>query len=263
MVFCPQCGAENPDNARFCDQCGVELLSVGESAVPPSPAPPDAEAGEQSSGGPTTCPQCHAAVIPGEAFCDNCGAPLFGPPSSSPSPSPTGAAPQPAFPPPQAVYPPPQPVGGEAAGSSAPSAPSIEPTYQVPPMAPPAPTPAAPHASAASRSLASVHLVLSDHNTTLPLPEAGQATVGRADPVSKFTPDIDLTSFDGLKSGVGRRHARFQMQNQQITIEDLDSTNGTFLNGRKLAPHTPYPLNNGDNLSLGNMAIIVFIENMA
>jgi pSer/pThr/pTyr-binding forkhead associated (FHA) protein len=131
-------------------------------------------------------------------------------------------------------------------------------------MAPPVPTPPAPPAAPpAPRSLASVHLVLSNHNTTLPLPEAEQATVGRADPVSKFTPDIDLTSYDGLKSGVGRRHARFQMQNQQITIEDLDSTNGTFLNGRKLSPHTPYPLNNGDNLSLGNMAIIVFIENMA
>ncbi|PMP83882.1 MAG: hypothetical protein C0184_04655, partial [Chloroflexus aggregans] len=31
MPFCPQCGAANPDSARFCDQCGAKLI--------PAPAP--------------------------------------------------------------------------------------------------------------------------------------------------------------------------------------------------------------------------------
>ncbi|WP_322496181.1 zinc-ribbon domain-containing protein, partial [Chloroflexus sp.] len=43
MPFCPQCGVANPDNARFCDQCGAQLIPVP-TRVPtpvstPKPAP--------------------------------------------------------------------------------------------------------------------------------------------------------------------------------------------------------------------------------
>ena len=36
--FCPQCGIDNPANARFCDQCGAALIPVAPVAAPP-PAP--------------------------------------------------------------------------------------------------------------------------------------------------------------------------------------------------------------------------------
>src|SRR5512138_1925489 len=87
MPFCPQCGIDNPANARFCDQCGAALIPVTQPAAPtvaaPQPAAPMAPAlaapAVSSSSGAIICPQCGATAIPGEAFCDNCGAPLNAP----------------------------------------------------------------------------------------------------------------------------------------------------------------------------------------
>ncbi|NTU79980.1 MAG: zinc-ribbon domain-containing protein, partial [Chloroflexales bacterium] len=69
MPFCPQCGVENPSSARFCDQCGAVLIAVpvqGRPLVPATPVSPAPVAG-QASAGPSVCPQCGMAVIPGEA----------------------------------------------------------------------------------------------------------------------------------------------------------------------------------------------------
>jgi pSer/pThr/pTyr-binding forkhead associated (FHA) protein len=81
--------------------------------------------------------------------------------------------------------------------------------------------------------------------------------VGRADAVSNFFPDVDLTPHGALDTGVGRRHARLLVQGGALLVEDLDSTNGTFLNGARLAPRQPAPLGAGDELRLGNLALRV------
>jgi hypothetical protein len=72
MPFCPQCGVDNPESARYCDQCGAMLIPVPAQTTAPATAP----ATSVPAIGPTVCPQCGQAAIPGEAFCDNCGAPL-------------------------------------------------------------------------------------------------------------------------------------------------------------------------------------------
>lgn len=51
MPFCTECGKQNPDDARFCAQCGTKLLSADAPAPspaqspvqPPAPAPSPAE----------------------------------------------------------------------------------------------------------------------------------------------------------------------------------------------------------------------------
>ena len=40
-------------------------------------------------------------------------------------------------------------------------------------------------------------------------------------------------------------------QNGRWLIEDLNSTNGTLINGRQIPPRTPIPLRNGDNVEIG------------
>ncbi len=50
---CPNCGTDNPDNARRCVSCGMTL----QGAAP-------------------TCPHCHAPLAPGSTFCGNCGTPV-------------------------------------------------------------------------------------------------------------------------------------------------------------------------------------------
>jgi len=57
---------------------------------------------------------------------------------------------------------------------------------------------------------------------------------------------------------VSRRHAEIHTQAQGSAIVDLGSTNGTYLNGQRLVPHTPYALQAGCQLYLGrNVAVSV------
>ncbi len=242
MPFCPQCGVDNPAAARFCDQCGAQLIPV--ESAPPAPAPvaPQAAVGPTIIAGPHTCPQCGAGVIPGEAFCDACGASLL---ASSAAPS---VAP-PALPyagvPAQPNYPPPQPV------AAVPVAPPVPPQPVVPPPV------AAPVPPAGRPSLAGISLVVQPSGANLPLPASGQAVVGRADPVSNVFPDIDLTDHGALERGVGRRHARIFLQNGLVLVEDLNSTNGTFLNTTRVQPNHPQTLRAGDELRMGTLVIKV------
>lgn len=101
--------------------------------------------------------------------------------------------------------------------------------------------------------LAPARLVIATSNAILPLPNAPQVIIGRADPVSNAYPDVDLTPHGALDQGVGRRHARVFVQNGQFQIEDLNSTNGTLLNGRRLAPQQPQVLRDGDLIQIGKM----------
>ena len=256
MPFCPQCGVDNPANARFCDQCGAALIpvpapasSTPTSSMPPQPvAPPampvaSAAPAVPVTSGAVTCPQCGASAIPGEAFCDNCGAPLNAPAR------PVAQAPAPVYSagvPPQPSYPPPQPSNYAPA-----------PAQPYPPAAPAqpyAPPPAAPVAPPRT-TLAPAQLTVVASGAALPLPATAQAIVGRGDPVSNFFPDLDLGPHGALDNGVGRRHLRVFLQGGQVLIEDLDSTNGTVLNGQKLAPRQPQPLRDGDQISAGKLLL--------
>jgi hypothetical protein len=66
------------------------------------------------------------------------------------------------------------------------------------------------------------------------------AVLGRGD-------DCDLKLEDSFASG---RHARLVPQGEVIVLEDLGSTNGTYLNGQPLAG--PQPLHAGDKVRIGD-----------
>jgi pSer/pThr/pTyr-binding forkhead associated (FHA) protein len=89
----------------------------------------------------------------------------------------------------------------------------------------------------------------------LTLPNAAQAVVGRADPVSQFYPEIDLNPHGALDNGVGRKHARLFVLSGRVMVEDLDSTNGTQVNGQRLPARQPRVLSNGDTLTIGKLAL--------
>ena len=51
--------------------------------------------------------------------------------------------------------------------------------------------------------------------------------------------------------GVSRKHARLTFQNNQYMLEDLGSSNGTFVNGERISK--PWSLKNGDVINLGKL----------
>lgn len=85
--------------------------------------------------------------------------------------------------------------------------------------------------------------------------------MGRLDPASNVFPEIDLTPDDDLTKSVSRRHAAVFKQGGAIVVEDLASINGTFINGKRLAPYLPEALSDGDILQLGRLLIEVKIQN--
>ena len=66
-----------------------------------------------------------------------------------------------------------------------------------------------------------------------------------------------IRQYDLHELGVSRRHAKLWPTSSQLFITDLGSTNGTWLNGRRLESDHPYTINDGDVLSLGKLEFYV------
>ena len=73
--------------------------------------------------------------------------------------------------------------------------------------------------------------------------EEGETILGRDPDTTVF---IDHTS-------VSRHHARIEISGERVTVEDLQSKNGTFLGGRTL--DSPALLADGDELKLGSVSL--------
>ena len=250
---CPSCGNQNPDNALFCDNCGASLGAAAPAGgIPPTvpamrppfaPAAPAGMVSPPAPGGGAVCPQCQAQVMPGMPFCENCGAALTGmqPTVISPAAPAAYVPPTPAYtpPPPPPVYTPPPPAPAYTPPPAAPVYTPPAPAY-TPPPAPPVAVPPA-------------QLVMAD-GTQIQLVGKAEYLLGREDATSAYVPDIDLAPYGAEQSGVSRRHAKIVAQGGYF-LEDLNSVNGSFVNRQKLLPGQRMPLNNGDEIRLGKLAL--------
>ncbi|MBD2625013.1 FHA domain-containing protein [Trichormus variabilis] len=77
-------------------------------------------------------------------------------------------------------------------------------------------------------------------------------------PHEKSLPDIDVSQLPNADIA-SRIHAQIQVTGGVYFLEDLGSSNGTFLNNTKLEAKTPYQLNIGDQISLGQGNAITFV----
>lgn len=100
-------------------------------------------------------------------------------------------------------------------------------------------------------------LVVATKRRRIDVPAGSPIYLGRCDEIRGIYPDIDFTDDDGVALGVSRRHARIHRKEIGVFIEDLGSTNGTFVNGQRLVPHTLLQLFHGDVIELGRFKLIV------
>ncbi len=76
--------------------------------------------------------------------------------------------------------------------------------------------------------------------------EAPELTIGR-----ESTNNIPINDVE-----VSRKHARLELRGNAYVIQDLGSTNGTFINGQRVTG--PQALNPGDSISLGEGIVLSY-----
>jgi hypothetical protein len=81
-------------------------------------------------------------------------------------------------------------------------------------------------------------------------------TIGRHN--STMPVDVDLADFNAIEMGISRNHVRIQPVNDELTVVDLNSVNGTTLNGVPMKPNRAYELRDGDILRVGRLHLKVY-----
>ncbi|MEO1439611.1 MAG: FHA domain-containing protein [Chloroflexota bacterium] len=81
--------------------------------------------------------------------------------------------------------------------------------------------------------------------------------IGREETAKLNNEDLNLTPYNAVDRGVSRRHAQVFYLNGKVYIEDMGSSNGTYLNGDELEPGKPQQLSDGDEIMLGRMLVWV------
>lgn len=229
--LCPK-GHASVDN-DFCSECGAKI----QGASGPS--------GAQANGSEPVCPDCGAPVpSAGVNFCEICGYNFVtrssGQFSVGPAVTPVSPTPAPAPPTPAAVPP--------VAAPTPPRSPDVTPVT----------------ATVASPAVASLRLVITvdpslrDSNSPeapvdsepiiYPL-ERPVNLVGRKSDSRAIYPEIALDS----DTAISHRHGIIsKLPDGSVIYRDLESSNGTRLNGADITPLADTPLRVGDQLTLGH-----------
>jgi FHA domain len=86
------------------------------------------------------------------------------------------------------------------------------------------------------------------------------AVLGRASSDRAIKPHLDLSAYEAYNRGVSARHAALQRTETHLFLRDLGSTNGTYLNGERLAPYQPQIIHDGDEVYLGQLMLRISFE---
>jgi hypothetical protein len=117
----------------------------------------------------------------------------------------------------------------------------------------PRPEPAAP-----VTSWISLHFM--DSGKILPLTSRNEFILGRLTDDSPILPDIDLTPYRASACGVSRLHAVVKRKENKVLVMDLSSSNGTYINGRRIPPDVEETLRHGDIVALGTLQIQILLH---
>jgi pSer/pThr/pTyr-binding forkhead associated (FHA) protein len=262
MIVCPNCNHQNPDAAVQCEACYTPLPAM------------------------TTCPNCGASVQADASFCGQCGFNLQvggqspskitskgdDPFSATVSPDfeiPGLSAPEPLVKPDPLVVSALGSPAGSSAGSSGSSSeqPLEEPTstpdspfennFQVEAAVPPPPSTPDPSSSKTQLQTQTVRLLHVQTNTVVELP-GNLAVIHIGKPNDRVPPDVDVSGFPHSEI-VSRIHADIRVEGDIYYIEDVGSSNGTYINNAPLPSGNRHRLRPGDRIALGKGDKVTFL----
>jgi hypothetical protein len=124
------------------------------------------------------------------------------------------------------------------------------------------PLPKTPPARAVADAIATTaaiapRLVHLSTQTCFRLSDGVEFLVGRPDPVTGTTPEVNLGPLDAHRS-LSRRHAKLRKEGASWMVrEEVGTLNGTFHNGRRLTPGVSTQFAVGDTLRFGGIELAV------
>ncbi len=250
---CPNCGATVQTDASFCGQCGFNLnvrgsMEGGSTSAPDlipdlpnlvSPDPlvelepmsmssqvPDPEVNRSSSPDPTPISPLPATIVsqPGNSEAEST------------------VPPDPGTMPPAAV-----PVASNPEASQ-------ELSSSPPPASPPV---AAPGSARTQLQVQTAQLLHLQTNTQIELP-SNLSVIHLGKPNDQIPPDIDVSGFPNSEI-VSRIHADIRVEGDAYYLEDVGSSNGTYVNHTPLSRGNRHRLRTGDRISLGKGDQVTFL----
>lgn len=269
-TICPNCKFEIKPGVAFCPKCGTSVFqaqSGTQAAAPTVSAPPPAPTIPSYTPPPVSRPPAPRPATPPPP------APYVPPvpkdPPVMPKPSVTivpGAS-KPATPPPTPKQPqvpvytpptqsaPPAPVRPPTPVYTPPAQPTVQ--TNVSPDAqtlqtPRPPIKARPGSQADANSNAPWGKLIFSNGKEVEL-RGEQALIGRVDhDVEGITPHVDLSDVPGADT-TSRIHATIEHVGSTYMVTDLNSTNATRVNGKRLEPDKASPINDGETLQFGKV----------
>ena len=216
------------------------------------------------------CSECGYENMDGLDYCDGCGAKLAAAAGSSAAATPAAA---PATE--TKTETPPEPTAESIDGKATPAlaadakpdgeTPTTEmpkseaPTGEIKPEAAPESAPST-AAAAGAPFKAKLSVVRGGRKgQEFPL-EDGNNLVGRWDPETGSFPEVDLDA-DDPEAKISRKHALIRIDAGKITIEDIGSLNGTYVNRQpRLSPGSPAGIKAGDEVIIGKTFLKLVVE---
>jgi ribosomal protein L40E len=249
---CPNCGSTVQTDASFCGQCGFNLLNAG------------APIGAAMTSAPNSIPDDIPDLVPPE--------PLVAPDpmsiSSQPNVEPGYTSPptsNPVTPLPATVVS--QPMISEAENESSPDLgtlpPSLTPVASQSaasagtPSSPPPPPISTPGVARTQLQVQSAYLLHIQTNTKVELP-SNLSVIHMGKPNDQIPPDIDVSGYPNSEI-VSRVHADIRVEGDTYYIEDVGSSNGTYINHTPLPKGNRHRLRSGDRISLGKGDQVTFL----
>ncbi|GAB1541240.1 hypothetical protein NUACC21_39100 [Scytonema sp. NUACC21] len=261
-------------DASFCGQCGYNLRAAAAAAAP-APAAPTAVAAtvapDISEVPPLVVPdplaQPQPLTLSGANNNISNSSPLPPTAVSVPDPQFTAQSIPPSVAPPPSVSP--QPVAvpepaptptpdvEQATASAQPPAivPPPPPEPAAAPTPPPAPAAAAPSKTQLQQTTVRLLHIQTDREVELPL---NLSVIHMGKPNDRIPPDIDVSGFPNSEI-VSRIHADIRVEGDAYYIEDVGSSNGTYINNLPLLPGNRHRLRPGDRISLGKGDLVTFL----